>query len=121
MLGVPTVFVSGDKGLIDEIDEVNPHIGRCAVKEGRGQSTVSMTPAAAVKAIRDGAAAALRADLDACLLRLPEHFIVEIAYSDPVLAARHQWYPGMEHIGNRTVRFETNHYFDVLRMLNYVT
>ena len=47
--------------------------------------------------------------------------IVEITYSNPVLAARHQWYPGMEHIGNRTVRFETNHYFDVLRMLNYVT
>ena len=23
--------------------------------------------------------------------------------------------------GTRTVRFETNHYFDVLRMLNYVT
>ena len=51
----------------------------------------------------------------------PEHVIVEIAYSNPVLAARHRWYPGMEHIGNRTVRFETNHYFDVLRMLNYVT
>ena len=44
--------------------------------------------------------------------------------------------PGLEHVslpsctrgdesrlgfGNRTVRFETNHYFDVLRMLNYVT
>jgi len=121
LLNVPTVFVSGDRGLMEEIEEVNPNVGRCAVKEGRGQSTVSMTPAAAVKAIRDGAAAALRANLDACLLRLPEHFIVEIAYSDPVLAARHQWYPGMEHIGNRTVRFETNHYFDVLRMLNYVT
>ena len=38
-----------------------------------------------------------------------------------VLAARHQWYPGMEYVGHRTVRFETNHYFDVLRMLNYVT
>jgi len=121
LLNVPTVFVSGDRGLMEEIEEVNPNVGRCAVKEGRGQSTVSMTPAAAVKAIRDGAAAALRSNLDACLLRLPEYFIVEILYSDPVLAARHQWYPGMEHIGNRTVRFETNHYFDVLRMLNYVT
>ena len=35
-------------------------VGRCAVKEGRGQSTISMTPAAATKAIREGAAAALR-------------------------------------------------------------
>jgi D-amino peptidase len=121
MLGVPTVFVSGDKGLMEEIETLNPHVGRCAVKEGRGQATVTMTPAAAIKAIREGAAAALRSDLKASLLHVPEHVIVEITYSNPVLAARHQWYPGMEHVGNRTVRFETNHYFDVLRMLNYVT
>ena len=121
MLGVPTVFVSGDKGLMEEIEEINPHVGRCAVKEGRGQSTVSMTPAAATKAIREGAAQSLKGDLRQSLLHVPDHVIVEIVYSNPVLAARHQWYPGMEHVGNRTVRFETNHYFDVLRMLNYVT
>lgn len=121
MLGVPTVFVSGDKGLMEEIEEVNAHVGRCAVKEGRGQSTVSLTPLAACNAIREGTASALRGDLRASLLPMPEHIIVEIAYSNPVLAARHQWYPGMQHVGNRTVRFETNHYFDVLRMLNYVT
>ena len=121
MLGVPTVFVSGDKGLMDEVAGVNTHIGRCAVKEGRGQSTVSMTPAAATKAIREGAAQALRAERAPCLLPMPEHVIVEITYANPVLAARHQWYPGMEHVSNRTLRFETNHYFDVLRMLNYVT
>ena len=121
MQGVPTVFVSGDKGLMDEVAEVNAHIGRCAVKEGRGQSTVSMTPAAAIKAIREGAAQALRAERAPCLLPMPEHVIVEITYASPVLAQRHQWYPGMEHVGNRTLRFETSHYFDVLRMLNYVT
>ena len=43
-LGVPTVFVSGDKALMEEIKETNSHIGRLAVKEGRGQSTISMTP-----------------------------------------------------------------------------
>jgi len=51
---------------------------------------------------------------------VPEHVIVEITYANPVLAHA-PVVPGMEHIGNRTVRFETNHYFDVLRMLNYVT
>ncbi|WP_373504588.1 M55 family metallopeptidase [Aestuariivirga sp.] len=121
MLGVPTVFVSGDQGLMQEIEEINPHVGRCAVKEGRGQSTVSMTPAAATKAIREGAAQALKGDLRQSLLHVPDHVIVEIVYSNPVLAARHQWYPGMVHVGDRAVRFETGQYFDVLRMLNYVT
>ena len=121
MLGVPTVFVSGDKGLMDDVEAANPHIGRCALKEGRGQSTVSMTPAAAVKAIRKGAAASLAGDLERCLLPVPDRFNVEITYADPNLACRHQHYPGMVHIGRRTIRFETANYLDVLRMLNYVT
>ncbi|MCB1378504.1 MAG: M55 family metallopeptidase [Alphaproteobacteria bacterium] len=121
MLGVPTVFVSGDKGLMDEIESVNPHIGRCAVKEGRGQSTISVTPGAACKAIHEGVRQALAGDLSKSLLEVPERTILEITYGDPNLAYRHSWYPGAEHAGNRTIRFETGNYFDVLRMLNYVT
>lgn len=121
MLGVPTVFVSGDQGLMEEVALTNPAIGRCAVKEGRGQSTISMTPAGAATAIRSGAERALRNDLSRSLLQVPEHIILEITYGDPNLAYRHQWYPGAGHVGNRTIRFETEHYFDCLRMLNYVT
>lgn len=121
MLGVPTVFVSGDRGLMDHVAEVNPAIGRCAVKQGRGQSTVSMTPAAACKAIRTGAEAALSGDLKACLLPVPAHSVLEITYGNPVLAYRHSWYPGARHAGDRTIRYEADDYFDILRMLNYVT
>ncbi|MCB1435274.1 MAG: M55 family metallopeptidase, partial [Alphaproteobacteria bacterium] len=121
MLGVPTVFVSGDKGLIDHVAEASPHITGCAVKEGRGQSTITMTPSAAVKAIRQGAEASLEGDLSKCLLHIPDHLAVEITYGNPVLAYRHSWYPGMVHAGERTIRFESENYFDVLRMLNYVT
>jgi D-amino peptidase len=121
MLGVPTAFVSGDKGLMEEIEDLNPAIARCAVKEGRGQSTLSMTPAGACRAIREGATAALRTELRKSLLEVPEHTVLEITYADPNLATRHQWYPGARHTGNRTIRFETTEYLDVLRMLNYVT
>lgn len=121
MLGVPTVFVSGDKGLMEEVGYANPAISRCAVKEGRGQSTISMTPAAACKAIRDGATTALKGDLKKSLLKVPDHIIVEVTYGNPNLAYRHSWYPGAVHAGNRTIRFETDKYFECLRMLNYVT
>lgn len=120
-LGVPTVFVSGDQGLMNEIEGLNPAITRCAVKEGRGQSTLSLTPAGACAAIRSGAEHALRGNLKKAAIAVPEQFVVEIVYADPNLATRHQWFPGMRHVGNRTVRFETRDYFDVLRMLNYVT
>ncbi|MBC8037021.1 MAG: M55 family metallopeptidase [Rhizobiales bacterium] len=121
MLGVPTVFVSGDRGLMEEVEITNPAIIRCGVKEGRGQSTISMTPEAACRAIREGAMRSLKGNLKKCLLKVPGHTVVEITYSDPNLAYRHSWYPGARHVGNRTIRFETSHYFDVLRLLNYVT
>ncbi len=120
-VGVPVAFVSGDAGLMVEMAQVNGATRGCAVKEGAGQSTVSMTPAGARAVIRTGVEAALRADLAPCALTLQPHYVLEIAYADPNLAARHQHYPGAWHIGNRTIRFETDQYFDVLRMLSYVT
>lgn len=121
MLDVPTVFVSGDRGLMEDIESINANIGRCAVKEGRGQSTITMSPRSACKAIREGAEKALRGDLARALLEVPKHSVVDLTYADPNLAYRHSWYPGARHIGNRTVRFEADDYFDVLRMLNYLT
>ena len=122
MLGVPTVFVSGDEGLMNEVEAANPLIGRCAVKRGVGQSTVSMTPVAAVAAIRAGAEEALRSGpLKKKMLSFPKHFTLEIRYSDPVAACRFAWYPGAKHMGDRTIRFETDIYLDILRMLNFVT
>lgn len=121
MLGVPTVFVSGDQGLMDEVNDTNAAITTCAVKQGRGQSTISLSPAGALKAIRAGAEKALRGDLKKALLQVPKHTVIEITYGNPNLAYRHSWYPGCKHIGNRTIRFETDDYFDALRMLNYVT
>jgi D-amino peptidase len=121
MLGVPTVFVAGDEGLMEEVKSTNAHIGICAVKRGIGQSTVTMTPKAAIAAIREGAEAALRRDLSESLIPLPESFVLEITYADPVTAYRMSWYPGAGHTGDRTIRYETANYLDILRILNFVT
>ncbi|MGH8430967.1 MAG: M55 family metallopeptidase, partial [Solimonas sp.] len=84
MLGVPTVFVTGDEGLMAEVESTNAHIGRCGVKRGVGQSTVTMTPKAATAAIRQGAEAALKADPGKSLIALPDKFVLEITYANPV-------------------------------------
>lgn len=120
-LDVPTVFVSGDEGLMEEVAGTNRAIGRCAVKRGVGQSTVSLTPKAAVAAIRSGAEAALKGRLYDALIPLPEEFTLEVTYANPVTAYRMQWYPGASRGGDRTIRFATEDYFDILRMLNFVT
>ena len=121
MLGVPTVFVSGDEGLMEEVQSTNAHIGCCGVKRGVGQSTVTMTPKAALAAIRSGAEAALKGDPGKSLISLPDRFTLEVTYANPVTAYRMSWYPGAGHVGDRTIRYETGNYLDILRMLNFVT
>jgi len=121
LLGVPTVFVTGDEALMGEVAGTNKAIGRCAVKRGIGQSTASLTPKAAVTAIRSGAETSLKGKLDDALIPLPKEFTLEITYANPVTAYRMQWYPGASHSGDRTIRFATTDYFDILRMLNFVT
>ncbi|HMB10175.1 M55 family metallopeptidase [Saliniramus sp.] len=121
MLGVPTVFVSGDAGLMTEIADVAPQIGRCAVKQGYGQSTLSMTPAGACAAIEAGAAQALSQSGEKQLLAMPQSPALEITYNDSLLAERHRWYPGAEHVGDRTIRLAAQDYFEILRALNYLT
>ena len=44
LVKVPLAFVSGDKGLCDEVVQFNPHITTVAVKEGVGSSTINIHP-----------------------------------------------------------------------------
>ncbi len=118
--GVPVVFVSGDAGLAEGVKAFNPRIHGLAVKRGIGDSVVSMAPGKAITAIRSGVAAALRDDREAMKVALPQSWVLEVVYSDPVKAYRAAQYPGASHAGNRTVRFETDAYMDVMRMLQFV-
>ncbi|MSP83432.1 MAG: amino acid amidase [Alphaproteobacteria bacterium] len=118
--GVPVVFVSGDAGLAEGVKAFNPRIHGLAVKRGIGDSTISMAPRKACDAIRAGVEAALRDDRAAMRAALPTSWTLEVKYSDPVKAYRAAQYPGARHGGDRTVRFETDVYMDVLRMLLFV-
>lgn len=78
MLKVPVIFVSGDQGLCAEAAGLNPAMGAVAVKEGVGDSTISIHPELATARIKAGMAKALKGDLSKCRVALPEHFSMEI-------------------------------------------
>lgn len=120
LLGVPVAFVSGDEGLCQDVAALNERIRTVGVSQGRGPSTISLAPAAAQRAIRDGVAAALREDLAAKKVGLPNAFVLEIRYADPVHAYKFSFYPGARHLGGQTVRFETGDYFEVMRALRFM-
>jgi D-amino peptidase len=119
-VGVPVVFVSGDKRLCADIRGHNPGITTVALSEGKGPSTISLAPKAACAKIRDGVEKALGGNLKKAMLKLPKRFTLEIEFNNPVKAYKSSWYPGCRHIGERTIRFETKDYFEVLRALKFV-
>ena len=45
---------------------------------------------------------------------------LEIEFNNPVKAYTSSWYPGCKHIGERTIRFETSDYFEVMRALKFI-
>jgi D-amino peptidase len=116
-LKVPVVFVSGDKGLCDEVALFNPHIGTVAVKEGIGNSTVNIHPGLATVRIREGVAKALAGDVAQCQVPLPAHFSVAVQYRDHAKAHLYGFFPGAKQTDPFTVQFDSESYYEVLRFL----
>ncbi len=121
MVGVPLVFLSGDEALCEEAQAWIPGLTTVGVKYGVGDTTVSMHPEVAVKRIRAGVEAALRADLSHCRVPLPDRFVLEVSYRRHADAYRAGFFPSARQVASHTVQMETNDYFDVLRFLQFCT
>ncbi len=116
-MGVPVVFVSGDEGICKEAKKINKNIKTLAVKKGVGNSVISIHPKLAVEKIKKGVESILKEDIDKCKIKLPEHFKVKISYKKHIDAFKASFYPGMKQISSTSLVFETDSYFEVLRML----
>jgi D-amino peptidase len=58
--------------------------------------------------------------LKAAQISLPKHFVVEITYKEHAYATRKSFYPGVERVGSHTLKFVTDDYFEVLRLIAFV-
>jgi D-amino peptidase len=120
LVGVPSVFLSGDSGICADAQRISPGIVTVPVSRGIGPSTLSIAPALARKEIRAAVARALKGDLKGRTIKLPDDFTLEIKYTEPVQAYRASWYPGAEAAGPRVVRFKSKDYFEILRAINFM-
>lgn len=120
LVEVPVVFLSGDAGICAEARAAIPNIGTVAVKEGIGGSTVSIHPRMATERIREGVFGALSGDRTACYFALPGHFDVEIRYRLASKAYGVSFYPGACMKDSTTLQFQTDDYFEVLRLFQFV-
>ena len=118
--GKPVIFVSGDEALCEHAKSLIPDIETAPVLKGRGGATVSIHPEVAVEMIYEKMAAALSKDVSRCLPKLPDHFTAEIQFKEMPRAVRGQYYPGAKLTDPKTVRFESDDYFEILRFFFFV-
>lgn len=119
-LGVPSVFLSGDKALTESIKRTNPNIATVATKEGRFGATISRHPSITNKEIYDTVLKTLKSDINKMKVELPEKFEVEIQYRSPKVALNNSFYPGCTLVGSDKVHFTATNYYDVLRMFKFI-
>lgn len=120
LYGVPTVFVSGDEGLCEQAHTLNGNIETVAVSQGVGGSSISIHPELAVERIREGAASAVKKDLSALKIALPEHFSVELRLRDHQDAYKASHFPGVSLVAPHRITLETDDYYEVLRMMLFI-
>ncbi len=119
-LGVPVAFLSGDKGLCEDVKKFNKNIVTIPVVEGDGASSISIHPDRSVKLIKDGMKEALKGDLSKNKVRLPEKFNLEIKYNFHGDAYRRSFYPGVVQNSPKTILFETDDYFEIMRATSFL-
>ncbi|MBT3252678.1 MAG: amino acid amidase [Candidatus Marinimicrobia bacterium] len=113
--GVPSIFVSGDEGLCQEVAEHNSTIETVATIKGEGSSVISQHPAQSLKMIRAGVAKAIGGDFSKGLLSIPDKLEFSIEFKKHQEAYRASFYPGANLINPVTVGFKTEDYFELLR------
>ncbi|MBS34656.1 MAG: amino acid amidase [Thiotrichales bacterium] len=121
LLGVPVVFVSGDAGICEEVTATNPNIGCAEITQGYGPSSVSIAPCEARLLIEAGAKRAMVSELQSCLIPVADQFKVEIHYNKATSAYPASFYPGAGQSGAHTISFETDDYFEVMRLIKFTT
>jgi len=120
LVNVPVAFVSGDIGLCEHVKDVNSNIETVGLNKGIGNSIISIHPKIAFDKIKHGVETTLKNGFKNCIIELPKYFNIEISYLNHTKAYKASFYPGILQKSSTNLYFETNDYFEVLRMLAFV-
>ena len=117
--GIPIVFLSGDEALCRYAKELIPGITTVASKSDVGSAVISRHPESVRSDIFRGIRSALeKEDLSDCMLTLPSHFEVVVEYGDWNRAYSNSFYPGAVSVDAKTVKFESDDFYEVMRFFH---
>jgi D-amino peptidase len=120
-VGVPVVLISGDSGICEAATAFNPSITTVSTGTGVGASNIGLHPKVARRNIAAGMKKALSGDLASCQIEMPENFLLTLRFDNHAKAYAKSFYPGAKLIGSETVRFEAPDFFDVARMIRFMS
>jgi D-amino peptidase len=116
--GVPVGLITGDDKACDQVAKRLPGIRTVVVKEGYGRTVAkSLHPSAARAAIRKGAAEAVAGCGELQPYRPDPPFVLEADVANTSCADLCALAPGVDRIGPRTVRFQTDDFREAFRCL----
>ncbi|MBV8332047.1 MAG: M55 family metallopeptidase [Candidatus Eremiobacteraeota bacterium] len=109
--GVPLLLITGDRTTVEGVRDQMPWVTGVVVKESIGNfAAQSMTPAAAARAIRDGAQAAVAAAASAKPYRFEPPIALDVTLAKVEQADLVDMIPGFHRTGPRSVRFSHTEY-----------
>jgi len=115
--GVPSVFLSGDKMLCEDYADLHPSLVTVSVKDGLGGVSYCRSVEATIPEIREKSEKALRQDLSAAKITLPEFFEVEIHFKEQAKAEKASHFPDVRKVSDHIVAFHREDYREVLRTI----
>ena len=117
---VPVVFLSGDRAACEEAETLLPGIVTVTTHEAIcGRANFSNHPNIAVRRIQEGVRRALSGNYQGLVPPLPEEFDVVMRFKEHARAFHFSFYPGVEQLDSRTLRFRAKDYMDVLRLIHF--
>lgn len=123
-LGIPVIFLSGDKALCESAKEFIPGIRTVAAKEGIGGAVLARHPQKVCDEISEVMEEAIKfASTEegrrACTVKMPEHFRISVEYKEWVKAYNNSFYPNAKLDDAKTVTYESDDYMDIMRFMHF--
>ena len=113
---VPVVFVSGDKAIVEQAEELLGNVETVAVKEGIGAAALNLHPAVAREQIRDGVERALKnlGDYQPYKLPAPYTLVLTLKTEQDIYRGA-ALYPGARRTGDWELTYVADDVMEIIR------
>lgn len=123
LLSVPIIVVTGDGGLVRQVNQFDDKIKTVAVQEGFGGGMVSIHPELATERIEKTVKQSL-IDLKTVgwtsSVTIPEVFNLKVVFNKHQDAYKYSFYPGVRQIDEFTISYTSDNYMDILTLLLFM-